>query len=401
MKSILLATAFGVLLSSTAFAGKAEHCDLQSDRCSGKPLDMAQFKKTVFLADQINADLEEMAEAEKAEGRDLKVVIIGRMGSSLDKFRILNDNDGQLNLQQLIQTIAAKADQERSIELQRQLQELKERGEDDSFNKNKLLREANRRAGTFDRDTLKTFINRKESLKYSHLGIAFRNFEIKDKDGVAQTGPATGKWALYHLLYSCQDQKISHIFKGTMHDFFYDHLSGYSAQVVVPSQEVQNNLEDILLKKRRVYRYQTNQYNAVAKIDDLTQQNSNQFVVEALAAAMRPDGEIMSREQAVEQLNKTGFSASKLTMVGAMRALTFPLVGKVVSWFMPTVCFKNQPDIMKHEMGEVITANSVINWMKRNNIVQKEFEVKLSDERMKMLDESTKEEEKEKNGNKT
>lgn len=38
------------------------------------------------------------------------------------------------------------------------------------------------------------------------------------------------------------------------------------------------NLENILLQKRQAYRFQNDHYNAATKFDDLTPQNSNQFV---------------------------------------------------------------------------------------------------------------------------
>lgn len=377
--NLLASLTLSVLMTShAAFADDSSvSCDLEQDRCSGKPLSASQSDKSMFLADKINQDLENLYQKSKAEGKDLKVVVIGRMGSDLTKFKILNDDGGKQTLQNLIDKLINESRFSPSSEVGMQTSD------------------------RIEYSALQKQIDKSQSLKYSHLGIAFRNFELKSDDGKdVIAGPGTGKWAFYHLLYSCNKPeglanqgeyiKSSHIFKGTVHSFFYDHLSGYDAELVIPTQAIQDNLENILLQKRQAYRFQNDHYNAATKFDDLSQQNSNQFVLEALAAAMKPEGVVISRETAIQALKETGFGASKLVPSGLFTVINLPFVQKLISSMMPTVCLKSQPELKKYGIGEIVTANSVVNWMKRNNMVDQVVETSLDKNLMNELDQDEK-----------
>lgn len=366
-KALLSLTAIFVAtcISQSAFA-KSISCDLEEDRCSRAPLSPTDSDKSLFLGDQVNQALEDLYQKNLALGKDTKVVLIARMGQNTKKFKILKDSDGKDSIQTIYKRIL---DQSREAQM--------------SSSQNSIA------GDSIDYSTLMNNINKEDELKYSHLGIAFRNFALKSPEDKTTniTGPGTGKWAFYHLLYSCdrpeglEEQgeyiKKSHIFKGTVHSFFFDQLSDYKAQFIVPNQSVQNALEDMLLKKRQVYNFQQDHYNAAAKFEDLDQQNSNQFVLEAVAAASRPDGQVLSRESAIGVLKETGFSGSKIMPTGMFSVLKMSFVQKLVSKMMPTLCLKSQPELKKYGMAEIVTSNSVLNWMRRNKLVDEVFETGL------------------------
>jgi hypothetical protein len=364
-----------LLFSINSFSADKASCDLNQDKCSAKPLDEAEANKSLFLADQINQQLEDMYNKSKLEGKDLKVVIIGRQGSDLTKFKILKDNNGKDSLAKVISDLLAES---KAAKLSSEIGSVSD-------------------SASISYDALLSKINKSENLKYSHLGIAFRNLDLKHPDDQQQiTGVGTGKWAFYHLLYACKKPefleqqgdyiKSSHIFKGTVQSFFFDRLSGYDAEFIVPTQMIQDNLENILLQKRQAYSFQQNHYNAAAKIDDLSQQNSNQFVAEALAAALKPEGQVTSRETALQVLKETGFAANKLAPTGLMSVMTLPFIQNLISGMMPTVCLKSQPDLKKYGIGEIVTANSVVSWMERNNMVDYKLEIGISKNVIKELE---------------
>jgi len=365
------------IVGSVVFAQNNQNasCDLNSDKCSATPLSFSEQSKSLFLADHINKTLEDMYQEYKAKGQDLKIVLVARMGSDVSKFKIIDDKNGQLDLKNIIQ----------------QLKESQQYGAyDNHINQN-----------TINYGKLRSMVNKRERLKFSHLGIAFRNMELdvevleEGKPVHYKTGPGTGKWSFYHLLYSCNKPenlkingeyiKSSHIFKGTVESFFYDHLNGYDAQLIVPNQKIQDNMEDTLLKKRQVYSFQENRYNAAAIFDDLSQQNSNQFVLEAIAAAMKENGVVNSRAGAIQVLKETGYSPTKIAPMGLFTALSIPFVQNIIGNLMPSVCLKQQPELKEYGVGQVVTSNSVLNWMQRNKIVQEVKEVGLSQEQLKDL----------------
>jgi hypothetical protein len=333
-------------------------CDLTSDRCSSKPLDQIQMAKTVFLTDIVATKLLELEAMEKKAGRDFKVAIIGRMGSNLTKFQPLRDVDAQGNListDKLIQNMANE-----SVEYRR-------RYSSDST-----------QSGGIEYQVMRSYFDRSRSMKFSHVGIALKNMTLKNRDGVVVSRPDKGHWTVVQLLYSCEDQHISHVFKGTLSNFFYDHMYDYNAQILVPSQEIQNNIEQIIAKDYIGKNWIEAHYNAAALPTDLNQQNSNQYVLEVIAAAMRSPGEVKDRKQAIDILMSTGYATTKVTPTGLYTALAAPGIGKLVGKFMPTVCMTNQPNIKNFGIGEIISALSVQEYLARNNKLLSQHEVGLT-----------------------
>ena len=382
-KALMSLTSFFVaasILTQPAFAGSVS-CDLEQDRCSASPLKGEQADKSVFLADQVNEELENLYQKNLALGKDVKVVLIARRGQNTKKFKILKDDGAKENLEQLVSRLQAES--KVIIEERRRYSDSQTTHYSSDY---------------IDGQALENNFDKNDRLVYSHLGIAFRNKVLVSPEDKTTpiTGPGTGKWTFYHLLYSCdkpegiEEQgeyiKKSHIFKGTVHSFFYDHLNAYTAQIIVPRQDIQNNLEDMILNKRKAYSFQQDHYNAAAKFEDLSQQNSNQFVLEAVAAAMRPEGEVLSRESAINVLRQTGYGASKIAPTGLMSVLKMGWIQNLVSSMMPTMCLRTQPDLKKYGVAEIVTSNSVLNWMKRNNLVDHVFETGLDKELEKELE---------------
>ncbi len=335
-------------------------CDLSADRCSAKPLTTSQLAKTVFLTDLVAEKILELETAEKNAGRDLKVVFLSRMGSNLEKFQPLKDTDKagkSMSSSQIIEKLMQESvtidqPQPNAIQYQAMYQQ-------------------------FDRS---------RKMKYSHMGIAIKNMPLTNKSGVVVTQADKGYWTVVHLLYSCEENKRSYIYKGTLANFFYDHMADYGAQVIVPNQELQNNIEQILVKDYLGKNWIEKQYNAIALPTDLDEQNSNQWVLEVIAAALYPPGQIKNREEAQAILRQTDYRTTKVTPTGLYSALRVPVVAKIVSNIMPTVCLGSQPNIRNHGVGEIISALSLQEYLARNKRLQSEHEVELTPQDKKELD---------------
>ena len=111
--------------------------------------------------------------------------------------------------------------------------------------------------------------------------------------------------------------------------------------------------------------------------DDLDQQNSNQWVLEVLAAALKPEGVVRDRAAAQKVLAETQFLPTKVTPTGLYRLITLPFLGNL----MPgTVCMKRQK-YFNEGFGEIISVLSIEKYMRRNQLLQYEpFLVELSDD---------------------
>ncbi|MEZ0391922.1 MAG: DUF2145 domain-containing protein [Pseudobdellovibrionaceae bacterium] len=346
-------------------AASSNRCDLKSDRCSGKPLNKVQEAKTAFLTDLVADKLVQLENSEKQMGRDFKVALIARMGSNLEDFQPLKDVDSsghQLSKDQIIAALTAES--------------------------NEMVLKTGYPSVTqkLEYKAVRNSFDRSRKLKYSHVGIALKNMPLRNKDGAVVTRSEDGFWTIVHLLYSCENANSSYIFKGTLKNFFYDHMHGYGAQIIIPDQEIQNNIESILVKNYIGKNWMEKHYNAIALPNDLNQQNSNQWVLEVLAAALYEPGAIQNRVQAQEVLKRTNYQTTKVTPTGFYSAIGNSLGSKIISKLMPTMCMDSQPSIRQFGIGEVITALSLEEYLAKNKKLLSQHEVELTKQDQEELD---------------
>jgi len=365
-----LSSLLALSISTAGFASKAHaaNCDLNGDRCNGTPLSQAEIIKTKFLRDLVADKLLKYEAKEKAEGRDFKVAIIARMGSDLTSFQPLKETNSKgqiLSTEQLIQNIMA-ADNSTS-----DAAKMLDRNSKPS---NKVLNYK--------------FRDSSRKIKYSHIGIAVKNAVITGSQGQVLTSATDGEWAVYQLLYSCDDNHQSYVFESALSYFFADHMFDYGAQIIVPTQDVQNNIEDILMNKKLKNNFLQKHYNAAALPFSKSEQNSNQWVLETIAAALYEPGKIASREDAQSILKQTGYFGTRLTPTGMYGFIEAGLVQKIIGNFMPVMCFSSQKTIQNHGIGEIVTALSVEEYMKRLGKVIAVDEVVLSADDKKLINEN-------------
>jgi hypothetical protein len=134
-------------------------------------------------------------------------------------------------------------------------------------------------------------------LRYSHVGIALREEE-------------SGKWMVLHELNQCGTHQ-SDLFDEGLGNFFLDDMFAYDALLAIPSPEVQQKL---LQTARSVMVRQVHQphYSLIAQAFSTKYQNSNQWVLELLAAAMAPEGTVRDRLTAQGWLQQAQYQPSAI-----------------------------------------------------------------------------------------
>ena len=136
-------------------------------------------------------------------------------------------------------------------------------------------------------------------LRYSHLAIAWRDHP-------------RGRWFVVHELNACGTAN-SDLYDEGLGNFFLDDLHAHEALVLIPPRELQQRLA-ASLQADRVQKLHAPNYNMVAYPFSARYQNSNQWVLETLAAALAPAGSIDSREGAQVWLKDAGFAPTTLAI---------------------------------------------------------------------------------------
>ena len=129
-------------------------------------------------------------------------------------------------------------------------------------------------------------------LEYSHMGIVVRDH------------PA-GRWTVVHELNACGTND-SDLYTDGVGNFFLTDLYRYRAQVVIPAPDVQARVA-ALLAGRTARRLHEPHYNMVSYVYSTRYQNSNQWVLETLAAASAPAGAVETRTEAQSWLQRQGY----------------------------------------------------------------------------------------------
>lgn len=124
----------------------------------------------------------------------------------------------------------------------------------------------------------------KYGLHFSHVGFAVRDY-------------AQGRWTVIHLLNRCGTDSSSLYDEGLI-NFFLDDPFAYEAVIAVPSPAAQQALGKAL-RSSLVWRLHQPHYNTIARPQSPDFQNSNQWLLELMVAALA-NGSINRRSQVWE-----------------------------------------------------------------------------------------------------
>lgn len=177
-------------------------------------------------------------------------------------------------------------------------------------------------------------------LRYSHMGFAY-------KDG--------SNWRVVHKLNQCGTDRSS-VYKEGMADFFMDSPYQYIAGIMPLRPDVQKKLLPILKEPYLAGHIHTRSYSMLAYPWATDYQQSNQWALETLAAAMGAG--VRGRESAQAWLRNQGYEPTELHLSTLKR-----LGARVTS---ANISFDDHPSYLRFTNRiRTVTVDSVMAWLQR------------------------------------
>ena len=183
----------------------------------------------------------------------------------------------------------------------------------------------------------------KYNLKYSHVGFIY-----KDEQG----------YSVIHELNTCGTAD-SALYSQGLGNFFLDDPFTYETMTYVPSVELQNRLYEMLTKEK-FKAFHEKKYNMLSFPFSIKYQNSNQFVLEALASVMSREIEILDRSSAQTWLKLVGYEPSTLNIDAVTR-----LGARITK---ANIAFDDQPfDRRMAGLIDTVTVDSIFKFMEKKD----------------------------------
>lgn len=190
----------------------------------------------------------------------------------------------------------------------------------------------------------------KYGMRFSHLGYVLKQ--------------PSGQWQVIHLINECRTDK-STIEHQSLTDFFLDRLFAYDALIVIPTAELQAKLYKILQSPLIETLHQPH-YNMLAYPRSEGSQNSNQWVLEILIAAMSDSNAtttILSRKQILDSTLMQEYQPDTIKLDWLTRLW--------VRLFKPNINLKELPSVAETaDQFRVATVRSVIHFLQKHHQVQ-------------------------------
>jgi hypothetical protein len=184
----------------------------------------------------------------------------------------------------------------------------------------------------------------KYGLRYSHLGFVMRTPE--------------GFWRVVHKLNTCGTAESS-LYRQGLGEFFMDNPRFYEAGWVSLTSQAQSRVYAMLNDPVRAGSFHHRPYSMVSYAWGQRYQQSNQWALETLAAAMEPG--VSTRSQAQAWLQFKGYEPSPLKISPLTR-----LGGRIG---MANVAFDDHPNDKRfNDRIETVTVDSVFAWLKRASL---------------------------------
>ena len=183
----------------------------------------------------------------------------------------------------------------------------------------------------------------KHKLRYSHMGMVWRDHP-------------KGRWTVVHMLNQCGTAS-SALYDEGLGNFFNDDPFAYEAIIAIPGEENQERLIKALGTALPASLFEP-QYNMVAYPWSTKYQNSNQWLVEVLAAAWAPAGTVFNRQQAQAWLKQAGYQPT-LLRIGPLERLG----GRM---FRANIAFDDHPNELRFsDQIYTVTVESAVEFARR------------------------------------
>jgi len=343
-RKVLIALTLNLGLALTALAPQA-----QAGECKVKSPSDGMIADAMKMQVVAELQIERLAQAYKKEtGKDLKVILVSRAGQNFNELQVLKDVDSRgrvLTPQRIAELSEAEVPYD------------SDRGTRDNYQ-------------VFN-EVVKRFADHQRPMKYSHMGILLRNHPAgRDENGQQEF------WWFRHQLRPCVDDKQKKegidynkplLWDEGMGRFFSDDPHELRAQLVVLKPEIQDRVEALVMNTRSALAFNGEYYNAVASWKNTKEQNSNQWVLEVMAAALKPLGQVKNRAQAQQVLKATSYRPTTIAFWGKQRLALLPGAGL----FVPYVKIRGseQPYAHTYQIGEVISTMSIVEYLGRQGVM--------------------------------
>ncbi len=360
----------GLCSLSFLFAISAGSSAAVAGECKVKEPTQAVIADALKIGTLLDVQMTKLAaEHRKKTGKELKVALVARAGQDMKDILTLRETDRRgrlLSLQEIVRTSEFEVPQNSETGV-REVEKVKQ--------------EIRRAYGDSKRQSV-----------YSHYGLIFWNHPEGFDPGAGQR-----IWYFRHMLRPCiSDEEIKNgidpnkpeLYDEDIFRFFTDDPHELRAQIIVPTVEIQENLEKLVLPKIRRENgeeihdngipkaFNGKFYNAAAHWRNTTEANSNQWVSELVAAASQPFGRVRSRAEAQEILAKTDYRPMRALLSGQQAMAALPFASKIAPYVR--LNHDEQPYYGQYAIADLITTLSIEEWMKRNNWVAMEQMVHVS-----------------------
>lgn len=182
----------------------------------------------------------------------------------------------------------------------------------------------------------------KYGLRYSHIGYVWRDHP-------------KGRWLVVHELNQCGTAQ-SALFNEGLGNFFMDDMFAYETMILIPQTSTQEKLAQLLASHTPLDLHE-DRYNMVSYAYSTLYQNSNQWLLEVLAAAYSGE-RIGNREQAQAWLKLAGYAPITIDVPALTR-----LGGRM---FSANIAFDDHP-FERRMAGQIdtVTVDSVARFLER------------------------------------
>ena len=194
----------------------------------------------------------------------------------------------------------------------------------------------------------------KYQLRYSHMALAWRDHP-------------NGRWLVVHELNECGTAQSS-LYNEGLGNFFMSDVFMYESMIMIPSPETQQQLAR-LLASNTPKRLHEAHYNMLAYPFSTKYQNSNQWVLETLAAASNDPGKIETRAEAQTWLRSASYAPQTLSIPAATR------LG--ARMFRANIAFDDHPfERRMTRQIDVVTVDSIVRFMRQREPQAQEIVVR-------------------------
>lgn len=188
------------------------------------------------------------------------------------------------------------------------------------------------------------------NLRFSHMAFVWRDHP-------------QGKWFVIHELNQCGTAD-SALYNEGLANFFFDDMFAWDALIITPSADLQEKIVERLKNPQQLESMHQARYNMVAYPFSTQYQNSNQWVLEILADAMRNAKQSHTnqsmRAQSQTWLKENGYKPSMLHIMTLQR-----LAGRM---FKANVAFDDHPNADRFAGKiEVVSVDSVAEFMQKRD----------------------------------